>query len=1014
MITAPKIHTDLLWDLSFLFIGLAVVYFIFVFFYRNRLLAKSKSVKQRKRELSPMISEFLFHEEEASKDEKSNYVNLKIEIRQLLKDDFNRKVLSEILLDLRKDVSGETQNRLFKIYQDLGLHNDEFGRLKSWRWQIVSKAILNLTQMQVAEAYSFVTKFINDKRHTIRKQAEIAIVTLKPEGINYFLDTTKFKISEWQQLKLMDVLRNEDDYQPPRFKAWLTSTNRHVVLFALRLMKFYDQNDADSSLIELVKHKNSQIKEAAIGCIKEFNIVKALPTLKLVFWKSSTDIKISILDVIGALGNESDIEFLQLIEKKEANFSVRSKAHSSINAISPDSIIPSKGVVNSSKYTIPADIKIEIEEEDEIDTEGLLKTSDFEILDDIEIEQELEFELELEEETTADLYSPNVIPNETTEQPEDIIDAEEQELEEKINIEQNSPNVISEETIEQPEEIIDNEVKIYVMEENQKSEQKETTEPIVNEANYEENETLSFDFLPLVVQQVVKDEVNDSEEDSSIELNDIAVHFEEVSPKEVVKSLKKKTPSVEIKEEEIAFLPLVTDVKEESPLENDIEEQPTTIIPINEIEVRFESIIPIDKIEVSFEEVQHTTPNQDIELPSDYSEYKTFEILDAHVIYDEITISSAETIESENKSESDPYFLSLPLESPLEGTMDVKSNVNPQTLQSYDMEPQDEQKLKKIIKDLIDFNERKQSEEPTKEYQDSPLLEFGDEFVDTSKVSETNQEIVEEPETELQREVEEEVQDKPNVVKLTIPKAILSDDIIDDIVLYKENTEESRMLLLDDIAEMGDQREIPLLKELLVNEKYKTVKDRVKSLIDKFSDTKDRPEPDTLLKPFNVFEDLFRTCDTEAKLILMDEIVAVGDEGEIGFLEGLLEDKEKEISNKAARILEELRLKLSASDVAKTTKTTSIGADNASDSRIEVLMEQETLAEYDSLLEELQIASPQTSEIFDLTFELTEPFSIANKNSIKENNPSEKSGNQESILGQICAFSNKIIDKLNG
>lgn len=1002
LITAPKIHTDLLWDLSFLFIGLAVVYFICIFFFRNRISARAEQEKQRKRELSPMVSEFLFYEDEASKDEKTNYVNLKIEIRQLLKDDFNRKVITEVLLDLRKDVAGDTQKRLFKLYQDLGLHNDDFEKLKSWRWEIISKGILDLTQMQVAEAYSFVIKFINDKRSTIRKQAEIAVVTLKPEGINHFLDTTKYKISEWQQLKLLDVLRNEDDYQPPRFKAWLTSTNRHVVLFALRLIKFYNQNDADAALIALVKHKNSQIKQEAIGCIKEFYIVDALPILKLVFWKSSTDVKISILDAIGALGAKADIEFLQLIEKKEANFSVRSKAHSSINAIAPDSIMPSKGLLNTSNYKIPDDIKIEEEEEinaqTEIVADELLNTSNYTTPDDIGVSEEIE----LEEEISIALHSSSVIPNETIETPEEISSNAEQKVAAEFTLEENSPKVVLNETIEQPEEIIDIEFKSDVMEENQEPVKQEITEPIVNLVDSKENETLCFDFLPVVVQEVLETETCDSdEENSTIPLNELVVVFEEVAPEAEVKSNKKKTPSIEIKEEEIAFLPVVTDVIEESSTENTMED-------LSDIS------ISIDEIEVQYEEVQYTSPNQELELPSDYSEYKTFEILDAPVVYDEIPGPSIETPESDNKSQTDPYFLSELTERPQEDTMDIRSNLNPQTLQSFeDMRPQDEQKFKKIINDLIDFNERKRSEEPTKAPKDLPLFEFGNEFVDTSQASEPTEEISDESVTDSNTEVEERAQDKPKAAKPIIPKAILSDAIFDDIILSKENTEESRMQLLDDIEEMGDYREIPLLNELLVNEKFKTVKNRVKRLINQFSETVEKPEPDTQLKPFNVFEDLFRTCDTEAKLILMDEIIAVGDESEIGFLEGLLEDEEKEISNKAARVLEELKVKLSASEENKA-KTPSKKTTTAAVEKMEVLTKEEKLSEYDSLMEELQIAPPQTSGIFDVAFEFTEPLSTTVENLPEENDPPENSGNQESFLGQICAFSNKIIDKLNG
>ncbi len=304
-----------------------------------------------------MISEFLFYEEDADKDEKSHYIGLKIKIRDLLKDDFNKKILVEILLDLRKDVSGDTQKRLFKLYQDLGLEQDAFKKLESWRWEVVSKGILELTLMQVEDAYGFIIKFINDRRVTIRKQAEIATATLKTGGIGYFLDTTQYKISEWQQLKLLDVLRNKEGFEPPRFKAWLTSTNTHVVLFSLRLMQYYNQNDANASVIELIKHKDPQVRQQAINCIIEFHVTSALPTLKGVFYKCSVDIKISVLGAIAELGCNKDIEFLESVLQKEGNFSVKSKAVGAINRIVPESIMPIKGIDNIKEYVLPDEVR---------------------------------------------------------------------------------------------------------------------------------------------------------------------------------------------------------------------------------------------------------------------------------------------------------------------------------------------------------------------------------------------------------------------------------------------------------------------------------------------------------------------------------------------------------------------------------------------------------------------------------------------------------------------------------
>ncbi len=300
-----------------------------------------------------MVSEFLFYEDYADKTEKSNYIGLKIEIRDLLREDFSRKILAQILIDLRKDVSGDTQKRLFKLYQDLGLEKDAFKKLESWRWEVVSKGILELTLMQVEEAYPFIVKFINHRMGTIRKQAEIATVTLRPRGISYFLDTTKYRISEWQQLKLLDVVRNKEDFEPPRFKAWLTSTNTQVVLFALRLIKYYNQNDANASLIELVKHKDRQVKQQAIDCLKEFHVTEALPTLKGVFPKCSVDTKLGILGAIAELGNTTDIDFLETVSQREGNFSVKSKAVGAINTIAPESIMPTENIEHITAYPSP-------------------------------------------------------------------------------------------------------------------------------------------------------------------------------------------------------------------------------------------------------------------------------------------------------------------------------------------------------------------------------------------------------------------------------------------------------------------------------------------------------------------------------------------------------------------------------------------------------------------------------------------------------------------------------------
>ncbi|HSR60960.1 MAG TPA: HEAT repeat domain-containing protein [Robiginitalea sp.] len=350
----PRIQTELLWELVLLFAGLGGVYLLLIFWMRNRISARREAIRLHKRDLAPMISNFLFYQHESEAEDRDTYIRMKIEIREMLKVPLNREVMTEVLMDLRMDVSGDARERLFQLFQDLELHQDSFRKLDSWRWERVSKGILELTEMQVETAYPFIRKFINDRRSVIRKQAQLATVMLREEGIAYCLDTAHFGISEWQQLKLLEILRLREDYSPPRFRVWLTSENRDVVLFALRLIRYYRQNDAETALITLLGHRNRKIKGAALECIREFRFVSALEPIKELFSGANEELKLLILDTIGLIGSERELGFLEQLALHDANFIIRSKARAVMNLLKPDSVLPQVAHQESGENNEPA------------------------------------------------------------------------------------------------------------------------------------------------------------------------------------------------------------------------------------------------------------------------------------------------------------------------------------------------------------------------------------------------------------------------------------------------------------------------------------------------------------------------------------------------------------------------------------------------------------------------------------------------------------------------------------
>ncbi len=829
LIRAPKIHTDLLWDLVVLFIALSVLYFISVFYFRNKLSKASKKLKEKKTEFSPIVSEFLFYDETDSKEEKSNYINLKIQIRELLKDKYNRKVLTDVLLDLRKDVSGQTQINLFELYKNLELHKDAYIKLKSWKWQIVTSGILELTKMQVSESYSFLIKFINDKRPTIRKHAEIAVVTLDNRGISYFLDTTKYRISEWQQLKLLDVLRNKENFEIPKFKLWLTSKNKHVVLFALRLIKYYNQNDARKSLIPLIKHKSNQIKQEAINCIEEFYVEEAMDTLKLVFWKSSEDVKMSILSAIATIGTESDLDFLVEIEQRVRSFAVRSKAISTINEIAPETILPSE-----------------------------------------HIEKDIAFENTI----------PDIIAHEDA--PEiSISDQLQQKLEEK-----NAAEGV--EKIEEPE---------------------------VEESNSVE---------------IVENKIET--EDKSDNVDDVLVQRETVEDLDSTWITEQKDVVEPEKEQGIESS---IEIEGENALEESVDQDKI----LQNIEVVAESITQNqEQMDISKEQEE---TKEELEISLDFLPF----VIEPQ---EEKNVSEAQVITEEENIEGDKALdLSfLPL---------VVANIeNPKTHSVSEVPTQQQDNIMPKPESPIDFME-----------------------LDFLPLVEEHKEIVKE---------EIATQQVDNLFDFIPKPHQISDE------------ESEKLLLLADIEEFGDAREIPLLDEYLANEKSPFLIERIEEIMEEIvkrtpiviSEKKEESiEDSSLVRGF--ISEIFANQDVESQLILLNEIAIVGDEKEAAFLRTLIkETSEAEVIEKAKEALAIIkgRLEIEPSDVILNE-------------------ESETLQEA-LLADEME---EETHPMFDVNFELspnTEDVDITLKTEKKTNNKSSSFGNQ------LSEISKRIKDILNG
>jgi hypothetical protein len=189
---------------------------------------------------------------------------------------FNRKVLLEQVLLMKKHVGGEEAWVLFDLYERLGFNKTAIKNLKSWHWYTRLQALQELIAMESKSANTLFQKMTGDSNSYVRIAAIKALIlrggylqngqaAWQPSLIRYSYD-----LSAWEQSQIFDALSHHQDIQLPNFSPLLYSFNPTVVLFGLRMIKYFHCMDAVPQVIPFLQSANPAIVKACEDVIKQF------------------------------------------------------------------------------------------------------------------------------------------------------------------------------------------------------------------------------------------------------------------------------------------------------------------------------------------------------------------------------------------------------------------------------------------------------------------------------------------------------------------------------------------------------------------------------------------------------------------------------------------------------------------------------------------------------------------------------------------------------------------------
>lgn len=221
-----------------LFFSLSLLFLILLLISRLRKIGNQKKTAFYKQLADNVVFSVLFADK--------SYADLLLDAEYVenSKNEFFRLLLLDSLITLHRAYSGTYSQKIELFYTESGLIQETYKKLKSRKWSVKCEAIIELAEMNIVDSHPLIQKYVVAKNLTLRQEAIVALVKLRGLGGLSFLANYDEMLSDWMQLNLMAVIKNNfPATEEPFYNKFLLSSNNSVALFGKRLKAFYEQTN---------------------------------------------------------------------------------------------------------------------------------------------------------------------------------------------------------------------------------------------------------------------------------------------------------------------------------------------------------------------------------------------------------------------------------------------------------------------------------------------------------------------------------------------------------------------------------------------------------------------------------------------------------------------------------------------------------------------------------------------------------------------------------------------------
>jgi HEAT repeat protein len=249
--------------------------------------------------------------------------------KAIASDNYRRQVLIDQMIDVSINLKGGEGNKLLNLYKYLGLDRDSIARAYDPRWHIKIKGFRELAFMSIKDANDAIYEALNSSNEILRMEAQIALVRLSDDNHFEFLSHLTTPFSLWEQITLHELII-QHNMPAPSFQKWLNSPNNTVVMFALRMIREFKQNDSEDKVREVLSHTDPLVRTMAVQVAGDLNMRSTLEPMKHMYKTQDYNTCLEIVKSMGKMPDLSMLGFLKLVLDKEDDVQLQIEATKAI------------------------------------------------------------------------------------------------------------------------------------------------------------------------------------------------------------------------------------------------------------------------------------------------------------------------------------------------------------------------------------------------------------------------------------------------------------------------------------------------------------------------------------------------------------------------------------------------------------------------------------------------------------------------------------------------------------